>query len=104
QYQILVAVAGRPFNLSDVGYGISQSLPVVVESALGGDSSRLLLLQQPEVHLDPRAQAALGSFFTQLVASQERQLIIETHSDYLVDRVRQEIAKGTIDPGLVGLI
>ncbi|MGH9427925.1 MAG: AAA family ATPase, partial [Terriglobia bacterium] len=102
-FQILVAVAGRPFNLSDVGYGVSQSLPVLVESALAG-RRRLLLLQQPEVHLHPRAQAALGSFFVQLAATQQKQFVIETHSDYLIDRVRQEIAKGTIDPGLVQLI
>lgn len=102
-FQILVAVAGRPFNLSDIGYGVSQSLPVVIESTLGG-ASRLLLLQQPEVHLHPRAQAALGSFFTRLVVNQQKHFVIETHSDYLIDRVRQEIAKGVIAPDQVALV
>lgn len=102
-FQILVAVAGRPFNVSDIGYGVSQSLPVVIESTLGG-ASRLLLLQQPEVHLHPRAQAALGSFFTGLVVNQQKRFVIETHSDYLIDRVRQDIAGGVIAPDQVALV
>ena len=53
-------------------------------------------MQQPEVHLHPRAQAALGSFFSELTAHEDRIIVMETHSDYLVDRVRQEVAKGTI--------
>jgi predicted ATPase len=81
-------------NLSDIGYGVSQVLPVVVQSVLRKDATTLLI-QQPEVHLHPRAQAALGTFFAQ-IAETERMFVIETHSDYLVDRVRQEVAKGTI--------
>ena len=94
-FRILVAVSGPPFNLTDVGYGVSQSLPVVVQSVLAA-RSRLLLLQQPEVHLHPRAQAALGSLFCRLLASGNRHFIVETHSDYLVDRIRQEVARGNI--------
>jgi predicted ATPase len=90
-------------NLADVGYGVSQALPVVVQSVIG-PSNGILLLQQPEVHLHPKAQAALGTFFAQLVASQQKQFIIETHSDYLVDRVRQEVAQGTLDPSDVALL
>ena len=52
------------------------------------------MLQQPEVHLHPRAQAALGSLFCQ-IASPDRQLVVETHSDYLLDRVRMEVRDGT---------
>ena len=94
--QIQVGVAGPAVNLADVGYGVSQALPIVVQSVLGS-SSKMLLLQQPEVHLHPRAQAALGSFFVELVGDGERYCLIETHSDYLVDRVRQEVANGRID-------
>ena len=53
----------------------------------------MFLLQQPEVHLHPSAQAALGSLFCQ-VASWKRQLIIETHSDHLIDRVRMDVRDG----------
>lgn len=80
-------------NLIDVGYGVSQALPVLTE-LLRKDSSPIFLLQQPEVHLHPSAQAALGSLFCS-IASPNRQLVVETHSDHLLDRVRMEIRDGT---------
>ena len=79
-------------NLIDVGYGVSQVLPVITE-LLRQDAPPMFLLQQPEVHLHPRAQAALGSLFC-TVASKKRQLVIETHSDHLLDRVRMEVRDG----------
>ena len=79
-------------NLIDVGYGISQVLPIITE-LLRPDASRMCLLQQPEVHLHPSAQAALGSLFCQ-VTGQGRQLVVETHSDYIIDRVRMEVRDG----------
>ena len=84
---------GPPRNLIDVGYGVSQVLPVITE-LLGDDAAPLFLLQQPEVHLHPSAQAALGTLFCQ-VASPDRQLIVETHSDHLLDRVRTDVRDGT---------
>ena len=50
----------------------------------------MFLLQQPEVHLHPSAQAALGSLFCD-VAGAGRQLVIETHSDHLMNRVRMDV-------------
>jgi len=47
------------------------------------------------VHLHPRAQAALGTFFAGLASAGGKQFVIETHSDHLLDRVRQEVAKGS---------
>ena len=66
-------------NFIDVGYGVSQALPILTE-LFRKDSAKTFLLQQPEVHLHPSAQAALGTLFCQL-ASQGRQLLVETHSD-----------------------
>ncbi len=86
---------GSKHNLIDVGYGVSQALPVITE-LLRLNAPNQLLLQQPEVHLHPRAQAALGSLFCQ-VAGPDRQLVVETHSDYLLDRVRMEVRDGTAD-------
>ena len=80
---------GPQRNLIDVGYGVSQVLPVITE-LLRDDASPMFLLQQPEVHLHPRAQAALGSLFCR-IAGPERQLVVETHSDHLLDRVRMDI-------------
>ncbi|MCY4416340.1 MAG: AAA family ATPase [Chloroflexi bacterium] len=80
-------------NLIDVGYGVSQALPVLTE-LLRPDGPTMFLLQQPEVHLHPQAQAALGTLFCQ-VAAGGRQLIIETHSDHIIDRVRMDVRDGT---------
>ncbi len=79
-------------NLIDVGYGVSQALPVITE-LLRPDALNTFLIQQPEVHLHPSAQAALGSLFCQ-VASSKRQLIVETHSEFLINRVSMDVRDG----------
>ena len=84
---------GAKRNLADVGYGVSQALPVITE-LLRNDAPDQFLLQQPEVHLHPSAQAALGTLFCE-VAAEGRQLIVETHSDHLMDRVRMDVRDGT---------
>lgn len=76
-------------NLIDVGYGVSQILPLLTELVRDSTSS-VCLLQQPEIHLHPSAQAALGTLFAE-ICSRGRQLIVETHSDYLINRVRMDI-------------
>lgn len=80
---------GPKRNLVDVGFGISQVLPVLA-ALFRADGPPMLLLQQPELHLHPSAQAALGSLFCE-AASSGRQLIIETHSDYILDRIRLDV-------------
>lgn len=80
---------GPKRNLIDVGYGVSQILPLLVDLANPAGSS-MFLLQQPEVHLHQRAQAELGSLFCSNATS-GRQLIIETHSEYIIDRVRMDL-------------
>jgi len=89
-FQIRVCIDGQMANLIDVGYGVSQVLPIVVDT-LRGKVGGAYLLQQPEVHLHPKAQAELGSFLGALAKLQNKQFIIETHSDYLVDRIRMDI-------------
>lgn len=89
-FQLVVAVDKFPFNLRDVGYGVSQILPILVDT-LTAPKGQTFLLQQPEVHLHPRAQAALGSLFVEQAASRGQTFVVETHSDHLVDRVRMDI-------------
>ena len=93
-FQVQIRKFGRRLkgprrNLIDVGYGVSQALPLLTE-LLRKDAPQMFLLQQPEVHLHPSAQAALGSLFCN-VAGPERQLIVETHSDYILNRVRMDV-------------
>ena len=83
---------GPPRNLIDVGYGVSQILPIITE-LLREETPPMFLMQQPEVHLHPSAQAALGSLFCQ-VAGPDRKLVVETHSDHLLDRVRMDVRDG----------
>lgn len=89
-FQLLVAVDRYLFNLRDVGYGVSQVLPILVDT-LTAPKGQTFLLQQPEVHLHPRAQAALGSLLIEQAARRNQTFVVETHSDYLVDRVRMDI-------------
>ncbi len=102
-FQLLVKIANQPRNLIDVGYGVSQGLPVVVECALLPPHSGLLL-QQPEVHLHPKAQAALGEFLGEMVSRPNRYYVVETHSDFIIDRVRQMVARGVLQPADISLL
>lgn len=79
-------------NLADVGYGVSQVLPLLVELLRSGRPP-MYLFQQPEVHLHPSAQAALGTIFCRF-AGEGQQLLIETHSDHLLERVRMDVRDG----------
>ena len=93
-FQIMVRLTGDTSqmelrNLVDVGYGVSQSLPVLTE-LLSDNAPSTYLLQQPEVHLHPTAQAGLGSLFCN-VAAKGIQMLVETHSDYLLDRIRMDV-------------
>ncbi len=83
---------GPSRNLIDVGYGVSQVLPIITELMHSRPSS-MYLIQQPEVHLHPSAQAALGSLFCRIACPQQA-LVVETHSDYILDRVRMEVRDG----------
>ena len=89
-------------NLIDVGYGISQILPILVYVLM--TKNHTFLMQQPEVHLHPKAQAVLTSLFIELTKQRNNNFIIETHSDHMIDRARIEIMKGKIKPEDVSLI
>ena len=78
-------------------------MPVAVQSILLSPRQRLLM-QQPEVHLHPRAQAALGTLFARLVGTQSKQLVVETHSDQIVDRVRMAVAGGILSKDAVVIL
>ena len=84
---------GLTRNLIDVGYGVSQALPLITE-LLDPEPMPLFLVQQPEVHLHPSAQAALGTLFCE-IAGPERQLVVETHSDNIINRVLMDVRDKT---------
>ena len=106
-FQLKFKVRGPTANVVDVGYGVSQILPILVHILnpnISGHEMNFSLLQQPEVHLHPRAQAELSSLLTKLANTDNRSFIVETHSDYMIDRARIEIIRGNILPEDVSLI
>ncbi len=109
-FQIKIKVRGPNSNIIDVGYGVSQILPILVHilnpplSTLSHWQKTYFLLQQPEVHLHPTAQAQLSSLLATSASQGDQSFIVETHSDYMIDRARIEIRKGTINPKDVSLI
>lgn len=102
-FEMLVEKNGVKRTVADVGYGVSQVLPVLAECLSAGDGA-VLCIQQPEVHLHPIAQAELTSFFVKLIEQRGNSFVIETHSDYLVDRARLEVREGRIRPEDVSIL
>lgn len=76
----------RPIN---VGFGFSQVLPIVV-AALSAKKDDVLLIENPEVHLHPAGQALMGDFLAQ-IAQSGVQVILETHSDHILNGVRRAV-------------
>ena len=85
---------------ADVGFGISQILPVIVEAVSG--SARVVCVDQPEIHLHPRLQAQIADLLVD--TCNRKQWIVETHSELLARRIQRRIAEGTIDPNDVSII
>ncbi|EBV3304342.1 hypothetical protein DOH45_25395, partial [Salmonella enterica subsp. enterica serovar Enteritidis] len=85
---------------SDVGFGIGQLLPILVEGLVRKNSS--ICVEQPEIHLHPRLQASLANFIVE--TSKENQWIIETHSESLILRLQNKIKEGAISPKDISVI
>ena len=81
-------------DLTDVGFGISQLLPIIVEGIYAREGS-ILLIEQPEIHLHPRLQAALADFFID-IANEGKQVIVETHSEHIILRLQRRIAENKL--------
>lgn len=72
-------------NIADVGFGISQVFPIVLEG-IRMDKGSTLILEQPEIHLHPKLQMQMADFILAMALS-GRNFIIETHSDHLINRM-----------------
>jgi hypothetical protein len=83
-------------SIADVGFGLSQILPVIV-ALIVAEPGQLVYLEQPEIHLHPRATAALGDLLVK-AANRGVKVIAETHSDLLLRRVQSLVAEGKIAP------
>lgn len=88
----------RPMH---VGFGLTQVFPIVV-AALTAAENDLLLIENPEVHLHPAGQAAMGSFLAE-VAAAGVQVFVETHSDHVLNGIRRVVKSQGIKPEMVAL-
>ena len=89
--QVYIRIAGAWRNLIDVGYGVHSLLPLL-HAVSQGDPETVFLLQHPEVHLHPSAQAKLAQF----MAESKGGFLIETHSEHFTDRFRICVLEGVI--------
>lgn len=96
---------GHPVALPDIGFGVSQVLPIFVQTILSDISNETLLIEQPEIHLNPKLQAELGEFFAKAaLETPDKQFIIETHSEHLILRLKKLIKNGVLSPEHISVV
>ena len=87
-------------NLADVGFGVSQVLPVIV-ALLSAPPGSLVILEHPDIHLHPKAQSELADLLIEVASAGEIQILVESHSEHLLARIQRRVAEsGRGDGGL----
>lgn len=84
-------------RITDVGFGVSQILPVLVLCYYVPEGSTILL-EQPEIHLHPSVQAGLADVFIDAIKTRQVQIILESHSEHLLRRLQRRVAEEEINP------
>jgi predicted ATPase len=101
-YGLKLTVDGRP--LRSLGVGVSQVIPVIATCLVAGRGS-MVLLEEPELHLNPSLQRQLADFFVAMtLPGADRQLVVETHSEYLITRLRVHAVKSKEQAKLIKLL
>ena len=93
-YEFVVQTSGyrHEANIMDVGFGVSQVLPIIVLAHFAPPGS-LLILEQPEIHLHPQVQTELADLFLETALKRNIQFLIESHSEYLLMRLQRRLAE-----------
>jgi predicted ATPase len=110
EYEVLVRTSSNlpQVKLTDVGFGVSQVLPVIVESFYVPRRS-IVIFEQPEIHLHPKVQAELADLFIDAIHAREGgvprecQFIIESHSEHFLRRLQRRIAEEQLSPNEAAL-
>jgi predicted ATPase len=103
EYEVLIKtdMKAPEVKISDVGFGISQVLPALVQAFYCPPNSTVWM-EQPEIHLHPRVQAELADVFISAIQTRENgsprntQLIVESHSEHFLNRLQRRVAEETI--------
>lgn len=98
ELKVCLSNSDSTHDLTHVGVGVSQVLPILVMCLLV-DTDSTLVFEQPELHLHPKVQTLLGDFFLSMALC-NKQCIVETHSEYFIDRLRFRIAAATSENDL----
>jgi predicted ATPase len=85
----------NPYRSTNVGFGISYTLPIIV-AVLASEPGSLILIENPEAHLHPKGQAKMGELLA-LAANSGVQVVIETHSDHVLNGIRLAVHDGKIN-------
>jgi predicted ATPase len=107
-HNIKVKQNGLDLDIIDVGFGISQILPILIQGFMTEKKS-INIIEQPEIHLHPKMQASLADLFIDIIYNNSNQslsgksLVIETHSEYILRRIRRRISEGKINSNDVAL-
>ena len=105
EYEVLLKTHAKSseVKITDVGFGISQVLPALVQ-AFYCEPHSTVWMEQPEIHLHPQVQAELADVFISAIKSRENgkernvQLIIESHSEHFLNRLQRRVAEGIVSP------
>lgn len=103
-HHLIVKQNNLDLDITDVGFGISQILPVIIQGFLANKNTTTII-EQPEIHLHPKMQADLADLFIDIIETNKKakKLIIETHSEYLLKRLRRRISEGIISAESVSI-
>ena len=103
-FQIVVrkTAGSAPVPITDIGFGVSQILPVLVLCFYAAEGSTIIL-EQPEIHLHPAIQAGLADVLIEAARHRRVQIIVESHSEYLLRRLVRRVADETLSSDRVGL-
>lgn len=91
-YELVVVRGGMKANIMDVGFGVSQVLPILVLAYFVPQGS-VIIAEEPEIHLHPRAQVCLAEMMAEVSKSRGVQFLVETHSEHLFRRVQTLVAE-----------